>query len=99
VGAFRAGQGGAWGCSGTEAAMQVQSGVTVFQRGSAQAKGGGHGSRTTPSPEVPSPSFIISLGGHGGSSWECLSPAPLCPMTSCSAPTFRFGLGPLGQSL
>lgn len=40
---------------------------------------GGRGSHTTPSPRVPSPLFIISLGGRGGSSWECLSPAPFAP--------------------
>lgn len=28
-----------------------------------------------------------------------VSEPPLCPVMSCSAPTFRFGLGPLWQSL
>ena len=90
MGAFRGGAGRGLGVFWSRGSVQVPS--------ERKCSGQGCGSGTTPSPGVLSPPFTISLGGHGGSSWECLS-LPPCPKTSYSAPTFRFGLGPLGQSL
>lgn len=93
-----AGQGGAWGCSGAEAAMQVPSGVTVFQE--RKYSGQGWGAWLTYHPLLLG---CLPLLHHlPGWPWGFIMgvseppPTPL-PHDSCSAPTFRFCLGALGQ--
>ena len=69
----RAGQGGVWSCAGTEAAVQVPSGVII--RGGVLRPGvGGLAWVLGCATPSPFPLFIISLGGSGGSSWGSLSP-------------------------